>query len=268
MSTVLDRIKTYKLGEIAALKAARPLSALEAEAALAPPPRPFARALADACRAGRPALIAEIKRASPSKGLIRADFDVPALAAAYEAGGATCLSVLTDGPSFQGDNAYLAAARAACALPILRKDFLFDPVQVVEARAIGADCILIILAAVTDAEARSLEAAAEDWGMDVLIEIHNAAELDRALMLRSPMIGINNRDLHSFETSLSVTERLAPAIPEGRLVVSESGIFTPADVSRVHRAGARAILVGESLMRQADVAAATAALLAPEGAAP
>jgi len=259
--TVLDRIKAYKLDEIAARKAAAPLAQMEARARAAPPVRPFAAALRTAQAEGY-ALIAEIKKASPSKGLIRADFDPPALARAYAAGGAACLSVLTDAPSFQGADAYLTAARAATALPVLRKDFLYDPWQVAEARALGADAILIIMASVTDAQAGELAAAARDWGMDALVEVHDAGELDRALALDSPLIGINNRDLHTFETTLETTRRLAPRVPAGRLAIAESGLATPADLADMARHGVRAFLIGESLMRRPDVAAATAALLA------
>ncbi len=259
--TILDRIRTYKLEEITRGKAERPLATLEAAAREAPPVRPFARALADAARTGY-GLIAEVKKASPSKGLIRADFDPAAHARAYEAGGAACLSVLTDAPSFQGSPDYLRAARAATALPVLRKDFLYDPWQVAESRAMGADCILIILASVSDAQAVELESAARDWGMDVLLEVHDETELDRALALGSPLVGINNRDLHSFETSLDTTRRLAPRVPEDRLTISESGLFSSADLAGLARAGVRAFLIGESLMREADVEAATRSLLA------
>ncbi|HUF85894.1 MAG TPA: indole-3-glycerol phosphate synthase TrpC [Thermohalobaculum sp.] len=270
MSDILERIRAYKRAEIAARKAARPLPAVEEAARAAPAVRPFRAALEAAEAAGRYGLIAEIKKASPSRGLIRADFDPPELARAYAQGGATCLSVLTDGPSFQGADAFLTAARAATVLPVLRKDFLYDPWQVAESRALGADCVLIIMASVSGAQAAELEEAARAWGMDALIEVHDAAELDRALGLKSRLLGINNRDLRSFETRLETTEALMPRLPEGWLAVAESGLATPADLARLARAGARSFLIGESLMRAPDVAAATRALLAeplPAGAA-
>jgi indole-3-glycerol phosphate synthase len=266
--TILDRIRAYKLAEIAARKAALPLADLEAEAAAAPPPRGFARALRAAALGGW-GLIAEIKRASPSKGLIRPDFDPAELARAYAEGGAACLSVLTDGPSFGGEAGHLRAARAAVALPVLRKDFLYDPWQVLESRAMAADCVLVILAALSDAQAAEIEAAAMGQGMDVLIEVHDEAELERAARLRSPLLGINNRDLRSFATTLETTRRLAPLVPADRLVIAESGIAAAADLADLARYGARCFLVGEALMREADVAAATRRLLArPRVAAP
>src|SRR5512132_132130 len=256
MSDILTKIEAYKREEIAAAKRAHPLSEVEARAKTASPPRGLLRAIRDRLSRGDYALIAEVKKASPSKGLIRADFDPPALAKAYEAGGAACLSVLTDTPSFQGHLDFMVAARAATNLPVLRKDFMFDTYQVVEARAHGADCILVIMAALEDAAAKDIEDAAIAHGMDVLIEIHDRAELDRALRLRSPMIGVNNRNLRTFETAL------APLIPRDRLMVGESGIFAPEDLARLARVGMSTFLVGESLMRQADVTAATRTLLA------
>ena len=267
MSDVLERICADKRAWLVERKRETPLSALEAEAGRADPPRGFHARLAEVSASGRTALICEIKKASPSKGLIREDFDPPVLARAYEEGGATCLSVLTDRPYFQGDEAFLIAARAAVGLPVLRKDFMLEPYQIVESRAIGADCVLLIMAALSDGQAAELEAAALGLGMDVLIEVHDGAELDRALGLRSPLIGINNRNLKSLEVDLATTETLAPRVPADRLLVAESGLYGPEDLARMAKVGARAFLIGESLMRQADVTAATRALLAAPAAA-
>lgn len=259
--TVLDKIKAYKLQEIAADKAAKPLASVEAEAREAGPTRGFADALRMASRSGY-GLIAEIKKASPSKGLIREDFNPAELAQAYQAGGATCLSVLTDTPSFQGDKSFLSAARNATSLPALRKDFMYDTYQVAEARALGADCILIILASVSDGQAQELEEAALFWGMDVLLEVHNGEELERASLLKSELMGINNRNLKTFETTLDTTRLLSKQVPAERMIVSESGLTTAADLADMARYGARIFLIGESLMRQEDVATATRELLA------
>ncbi|MFB1025171.1 MAG: indole-3-glycerol phosphate synthase TrpC [Octadecabacter sp.] len=258
---ILDKIKAYKLDHIAACKQARPLAELETAARAASPTRGFADRLIEASREGF-GLIAEIKKASPSKGLIRADFNPPELAAAYALGGATCLSVLTDGPSFQGADEFLTSARDAVELPALRKDFMYDTYQVTEARALGADAILIILATVSDAQAAELEAAALEWDMDVLLEVHNAAELERASALKSPLMGINNRNLNTFETTLDTTRTLSRLVPADRTIVCESGLNTAQDLADMARYGARSFLIGESLMRQDDVAAATRRLLA------
>jgi indole-3-glycerol phosphate synthase len=252
MSDILDRILARKREEVEAARSAVPFAEIQARAASAPPPRDFAAALRAKIALGRPAVIAEIKKASPSKGLLRADFDPAAIARGYEAGGAACLSVLTDRDFFQGANEYLAQARSACELPVLRKDFITEPYQVFESRALGADCILLIAAALARQDMLGLEAAAHALGMAVLVEVHDAAELEAALALRTPLLGINNRDLRSFRTSLQTTLDLLPGIPEGRLVVAESGIAGAADVSMLMARGVPAFLVGEALMRAPD----------------
>lgn len=262
MSSVLDKIKTYKLEEVALRKQTHPLSMIQTKACQAPAPRGFAKALKHASKTGY-GLIAEIKKASPSKGLIRTDFDPPMLAQAYEEGGASCLSILTDTPSFQGHDSYLTEVHQASTLPCLRKDFMYDTYQIAEARALHADCILLIMASLSDSQAQELEAAAFEWGMDVLIEVHDQPELERALLhLKSELIGINNRNLHTFEVDIKTTYDLAALIDDQRLVISESGLFTPQDLSALAQHNIRNFLIGESLMRQKDVGAALKKLLA------
>ncbi|WP_366555893.1 indole-3-glycerol phosphate synthase TrpC [Aquibaculum sediminis] len=267
MSDVLARICAEKREELARRKAIRSLAEVQAAAEATDPPRGFLEALRRRAASNGYALICEIKKASPSKGLIREDFDPPALAQAYAQGGATCLSILTDTPWFQGRDEHLQAARAAVDLPVLRKDFMLEPYQIVESRALGADCILLIMAALEDGQAAELEAAAFDLGMDVLVEVHDGEELARALKLQSALIGINNRNLKTLDVDLKVTEELGPQISDTRFLVAESGIYTPEDIARLRRAGARAFLIGESLMRQEDVTQATRKLAATDEAA-
>jgi indole-3-glycerol phosphate synthase len=265
MADILARILATKADEIAAAKRARPMVEISAAARAQSSPRDFEGALRARIAAGRPAVIAEIKKASPSRGVLRADFDPPAIAASYERGGAACLSVLTDRQYFQGAPEFLTAARAACALPVLRKDFIVDEYQVAEARAMGADAILLIVAALTDARLAALEDCARDLGMAVLVEVHDGAELDRALRLATPLVGINNRNLRTFDVSLATTLDLLPRIPAGKLVVTESGILAPADVALMRARGVEAFLVGEAFMRALDPGAALAALFAASG---
>jgi indole-3-glycerol phosphate synthase len=265
VANILERIAAYKREEVAGAKAHVPLSALMDQARSAEPVRPFVRALENRIGQGDHALIAEIKKASPSKGLIRADFAPAVLARAYEAAGAACLSVLTDRPSFQGAPEFLTEARNATRLPVLRKDFMLDPYQVAEARVLGADCILLIMAMIDDVLARDLEAQAIALGMDVLCEVHDEQELNRAARLKTRLIGINNRDLRTFETRLETSERLAPLLPAGAIPVAESGLGSADDLKRLSRAGINAFLIGESLMRQRDVEAATRAILHKPG---
>ncbi len=262
MSTpnILEKIKAYKLDHIEACKAERPYEDIAAEAHDRPETRGFCDRLKAAANSDY-GLIAEIKKASPSKGLIRPDFDVPALAQAYKDGGAACLSILTDVESFQGDDSYLMAAREVVDLPILRKDFMYDPYQVAEARMLGADCILIIMASVSDAQAHELEDAATEFGLDVLVEVHNLDELERGVRLKSPMLGINNRDLNTFDVTLDTTRQLAKQVPADKMIIAESGLFEPSDLADLAQYGARSFLIGESLMRQDDVAAATRHIL-------
>jgi indole-3-glycerol phosphate synthase len=261
MSDTLAKITSDTARHVAAAKLARPSTEVEAAAMMAQPPRGFAEALKAAIVSGRYGLIAEIKKASPSKGLIRPDFDPPSLARAYERGGATCLSVLTDEPYFQGRDDFLIQARAACKLPVLRKDFMIDPYQIAESRALGADCVLLIMACLEDRLAGELARLAHRWGMDVLVEVHDSSELERALAIESDLIGVNNRNLKTLKVDLATTERLAPKVPKNRVLVAESGLGSPADLARMARVGASAFLIGESFMRKPDVEAAVREML-------
>jgi indole-3-glycerol phosphate synthase len=261
MSDTLTKITADTARHVAACKAKRSLAEVEKAATSADKPRGFAASLRRAIDAGRYGLIAEIKKASPSKGLIRPDFDPPSLAKAYERGGASCLSILTDEPYFQGKDEFLVQARAATALPVLRKDFMIDPYQIVEARALGADCVLLIMACLDDRLAADLAKLAHRWGMDVLVEVHDAPELDRALKIESDLIGVNNRNLKTLAVDLATTEQLAPKVPKDRLLVAESGLGSPADLARMARAGAQAFLIGESFMRKPDVEGAVREIL-------
>lgn len=262
MADILQRILAVKAGEIARLKQAKPAETLRREALSAPPPRDFVGAIRRRVAAGQPAVIAEIKKASPSRGVLRESFDPAAIAASYERHGASCVSILTDEQFFQGALQHLTEARAACALPFLRKDFMIDPYQVLEARAAGADCILLIVAALEDTQMSTLEAAAQEHGMAVLVEVHDGAELERALRLETPLIGINNRNLRTFETKLDTTLGLLPRVPEGRIVVTESGILSPADVRKMRSRRVDCFLVGEAFMRAPDPGAELARLFA------
>jgi indole-3-glycerol phosphate synthase len=266
MSDTLTKITADTAKHVAKCKAARPLATVEAEAKKADPPRGFAKALKTTIAAGRYGLIAEIKKASPSKGLIRPDFDPPSLARAYERGGATCLSILTDEPYFQGKDEFLVQARAATKLPVLRKDFMIDPYQIVEARALGADCVLLIMACLDDKLASELAALAHHWGMDVLVEVHDAAELDRALKIEGDLVGVNNRNLKTLAVDLTTTEALAPKVPKNRVLVAESGLGSPADLARMAKVGASAFLIGESFMRKPDVEIAVREILTKKAA--